>query len=1525
MKHTDNPYIDIIVNCVKILGMNAVVKNENEALHYEDVRSAKMAADYMKWKEGYWDYKKGTYTEETYMEWNSYYRMLYGLPPAYTLDDEYAYLTAMGLSEDDPDVYQDIGNAFVIPALYNQYFIDMSQYQDSLPPEMTTQISLTGKYLHELTEEELGMIESCGIMKQIMQEYQDPHYQYIYHLGDKRVDFYTARKADNFSLLWIPELNTFDIIEQKFKRLFDRNRAYTIATVYSEAYRFMSYHYDAFIEILIIIQTMVDMISEVQEYIINKDVFDSRTIRYLFESYGIAYYKEIPVKYQIRIIKNVNTLLKYKSSHRNIVDILELFDNDDINIYTYYLMKTKKIHRDDFFYYSAEDVNPKYGTNRDYWLGNPKDISNNKVPLTNVQYNLDEPEFIKKYIYSYTLPKYKPDIRLYRVLSERQVIIDTISKGLDDVTTLKPATCFLDNYMRNDIVKWFGINSYNQDNPSQQIYYLKNRDEFLITFGKAVAEGLKEYMDSLCNTIPSFALNRYYCKRIKYYIYAYLGIFNEEAFEDEHFDDMPESVLNQYFYNVDDLLTDSYRERHDIPEGEYGVDSEDRFILHHTIPFMTFFPYRGHQYNNDCEIFQNTSTFSILSSIYPDLYDKWTKLFRRTYINAVKGFVEGLFDNLTPNEYDATPNYIGWMDVNYAIGQLGKPISEFNIGDELTTKGHDLIPIYNNSYMSDVVTEDMVGQEYYKKNYDLAFLKVPILSPNAYEMLERYDMRRSYDAITLADPFWDGVSNFDILTDAERSKLHESKKNEILERDFTIERTKYIGVEAAINLTKMSYQICYFMNMLFDKHKDEENLYIDIDSSIVSNGRVRLNDILAFSTALNYLYQGIEPDVISTDMEKNMFINGFNFDTDWTDIYNCLQNHHAIYNNYNNTPDAEYSYIDEYGVRHDVANGYGMQPIGQGWKSELYEDFVVYEIGFTEYKGIPSDELDPETGRPVNERSLDDARVGAFLSGRYEQCPTDCATSLKFNLDFGHSDIWNYNLKNHVVYDWNTGNLTTIDISWSPTQYPNDDNNSHGLWLNTSILQTMNDPDISDLEKINELKKIYYSNTNLYEHLTYMMRTAQSKRMYDIYKIVYESFMETKLSNDFYRLMDSNGGTIYTDKISGDLYRISEIEFYIKDDEGFPLYDLVNLSTGETERYHFVHNENFSDCKYVSDTDEVQCAKIDYAYIIENSISDFPRGYMIPENAYEEENKMFILAVNKYTMLQNIADERIIIPVTLNSDGTIASYIEGTTEGFITVHYEESTGAVTVVLVYPDETINKTIKPEVKVANDYYEYMSYRNQELYNILLDIKYNYSNTWDPVTESYRPSDEKRQKIEAISELIVVALEKYFDKKEWSYLFNTIPTANIKNIQNYIMKMVVFFKSWKTQVVDTSLTYLIDDPFNNYVQVLDDMYYNTTFGDLVEKVRPKEFYEPLMYTSYNDPIYIRDDVEMKIVKFEPYWVTFGFGEKIYGHKFDYPEFNAYTSYNDSVKIREKVSIEETVYTGDVTEDANGNLLFP
>lgn len=1538
MKYTDNPYIDLIVNCVKILGMNAVVKNENQSLHYEDVRSAKKAADYIKFKEGHWDtLKDGEYNESNYMEWNSYYRMLYGLPPAYTLNDEKAYLSATGYDEND--IYEDIGPTMVIPDLYNRYFIDMGQY--IVPEDMPT-LKLEGKYLHELSLEELSMIESCGIMKQVLIDYgEDPNYQYIYHLGDKRVDYYTARKATNFSLLWLPELNTFDIIENKFRRVYERNRKYTISTVYSEAYRFMSYHYDAFIQILIIIQTMVDMISEVQEYIINKDVFDSRTIRYLFESYGIAYYKEIPVKYQIRIIKNVNTLLKYKSSHRNIIDILELFDDDTITVYTYYLMKTKAVSRDRFQYYTIDDVNPKYNTNRDYWLGNIKDISNNKVPLTNVKYNEDEYEFINKYLYGYNLiDKHLPDTIDNREFIKYQPVSGMIARPLRSLSNLYPANSFMDIFLSREEVNWFDVPRY-----TTQDKYLVARNELLSLMNRVLTEKIKTEFDKLCksNINENLALNRYYCRRLKYELYGILGIFNSDICNDINFNIMSDAKLEQYFYQVDSIIDDAFAIKqkqiyNKFNKDTFGWESENRFILNHSIPFMTYFEYRD---DDATPYIFNGGSFNPSSTIYllGDRYDELTKLFRETYIISVRNYVEGIFDDLKIDEINnPTPNYIGWVDLNYVLGQLGKSIDELEIGDKVTTQKHNNIPIYSSSYITEVITEDMVGQEYFRKNYDLSFLKVPILDPNAYKVIERYDMRRNYDTITLADPFWDGVSTFDLLTEEERSKLHQSKKNDILSKEFTIDRTKYIGVEASIDLTKMSYQICYFMNMLYDKHRDEEDLYVEVDSAISTN-KVRLNDLLTFATALNYIYQGVEPDNIASDMEKNMYINGFNFDTDWNDIYNYLENQHHIYNNYSNEERHDYTYTDEFGIEHEVKNGYGMNPLKKGWMTELYDDFYVYNDKSKEsiliYIGQPTYTEDGIINNKriyINDLTLmpQDTRVGAFLSGRYEQCKDDCITSAKFGLDFGYSDIWN-NLNNTAKYDWSTGEFSTIDISWRPTQYPKEDNNSHGLWLDTNIL-TVLDEATSDLERINLLKKIYYSNTNLYNHLTYMMRTAQSKRMYDIYKIVFESYMETKMNHDFYRLIDLNGQPIYTDENDeNSSYQIGYDIRYNKDSEKFPVFIGIHYDNNANEisrqLYYFNHNDDFTDCKYIGeDGHTVECMYnerklenegIKEYYVNEDLTNQLNKMYLFPMNV---DNYIFDIDNEEITYLINIHNEDIKIPVKIDEDNHI-TILEGTFDNITVI----KDGDDVKIIIHKEDgnDIEKDIKISWKIASDYYEYLQYRNPELYSILIDLKYNYPNVYNEQTKQYHPSDEKCKRIEAICELIVVALEKYFDKKEWRYLFNLIPTANIQNIQNYIMKMVIFFKSWKTQMLDASINYVVDDPFGNHVHILDDMYYNSNF-QLLEKIRPKDYKYFHNHTKYKTPIKIRDKIEFTEHIYEPYLIRLGFGEKIYGHKFDYPVITSKLNLKDVVKPSDKVELKIVNYNEETKMDSNGNFIL-
>lgn len=975
MKYTDNPYIDLLVHNTKLMAINSVVKNEREALKYETLESRRASDILISYKAGI-PISTDAFVEENYVEMNRYYRMLAGLPPFPTNSEITAYRDENG------------GINTNLDPLYQSKYIPLSQYQSMVPEN--TYISIENIYLHEAPLTVLGVLESCGILDQIKIDYQGDDFKYIYHLGEKAVDPYKARTAENFSLLYCPMIQ-FEEIYYKFLKVFDRNRLYTIATIYSYAYAYGSEHYDNFIQILIILQTMIDIIGEVQEYIINKDVFDSRTIRYLFESYGIEYYKEIPVRYQLAMIKNVNLLLKYKSTNRNIVDICTLFGFPDIDVFTYYLLKVKKKEKADFAYYTSEDV------------------------------------------------------------------------------------------------------------------------------GVTVA-----------------------------------------------------------------------------PDGGY-------------------------------------------------------------------------------------------------------------------------------------VTEDMVGMENYLENYDLAFLRVPLRDSNASEYMEDKSERREYDYITKQDPFWDGISKADILTEQEKENYHNQKRNEILGKDFTCERTKYISVDAAIDITKMSYQISYFMNILFDKHLDEEKLMLDVDSHI-SSRRVRLNDLMVLMIALGYLYNGIEQDVVTTDMERNMTINGFNFDTDWTDIYNSLLNN-------------------------------------------------------TEFTFLAQD--NPEN--PGNE--------DAFLCGRYEP----------YNGDIG-SSIWD-DMQNHVVWDMNEGYAEytfdgyndlsyptyldgvirdgtytdvyqseseqfyhIIDITWTTGYEPN--NNTEARFMNTSILDEMSDTS-TDLERFNKLKEIYYTNTKLYDHLTYMMRTAESKRMYDIYKILYDSFMETELSTDFYNIRDENNDTIYIDT-SGNLYKL-----------------------------------NGTRTEYTSETTQTSYAAVTGA-------------------------------------------DGITRPIT--------------TSGL-----------------------------KARVAKDYKEFLANRNQDLYNILMK------------TYSFTSKDEMRSYITSICDYAVYALEKYFDTEEWKYIYNLIPTHNLEFIQQCILKVVIFFKSWKTQMLDQTVSYIFDDNSDkgNYIHILDDMYLSTT-ENMYDKIRAKDFLGTVTNFKLSDKLGIKvgilEKIEMITTYQEPIIIDFQGNEKISPR--DYFGMVTELGCSESVSIRDNVT---------------------
>lgn len=383
---TNNPYVDELVYYTKLLAYGCILKNEQKALAKETKESRTASSTYLAYKDGYTsiyildftrpvlesigldsesinliledktvllDNTKFTESQKVnilnatasdyinkYVEYNNYYRMLNG----------------------EPD-YGEIG----------------IMVTDWAPPEGST-IDLT-KYVHEMSTLDIEILNQYGVIDKLIEK--NPTKEYLKHLYPKKVDYYTARKATAFDTLYLPNIDSKEIYD-RFKEKLNINKDYTLKVIYSEAYKYGSDYYDSFMMVFIIIQTIIDLLSEIQEVITNKEILDLRCIQYIFESYGIPFYPDIPLKYQVKMVKNINILLKYKSTSKNMLDILQIFGFTNVEAFKYYILKDRKV-----------DANGKYIFNyRDDGNGNQieDDRTNYDLKFVKVPLNNDNPD-----------------------------------------------------------------------------------------------------------------------------------------------------------------------------------------------------------------------------------------------------------------------------------------------------------------------------------------------------------------------------------------------------------------------------------------------------------------------------------------------------------------------------------------------------------------------------------------------------------------------------------------------------------------------------------------------------------------------------------------------------------------------------------------------------------------------------------------------------------------------------------------------------------------------------------------------------------------------------------------------------------------------------------------------------------------------------------------------------------------------------------------------------------------------------
>lgn len=379
---TDNiPLLDELIYNLKKLVLTSVIKDETKALKYETLESMKAADRYITCVEGNARFEMFEYSRKL-IEKSSI--------PDYLIDECVRDKYKIPMEKRNEVLKLAVEETLSTYEETNYYYRTLSGIPDigkkgikiteSYLPKEAIGIDIS-KCLHEMDIQTIDLLYSLEVIDKVISE--NPTEKYLNYMGSRSIDPYTARKAVNFSLLYTTN-SAATVVINRFKEKYEINRVFTLKTIYNEAFKLGSDYYDNFIQIFIIIQTMVDMISEIPDMIIKREIFDIRMIELIFKSHGVDFFPEIPFKYQLAMVKNINKLIKYKSTTINIVDICSLFGFDNVEVFKYYLLKERKMDKEGnyvFNYKEDEDGNLIEDNSKNY------DLKFLKVPIDDIPDN----------------------------------------------------------------------------------------------------------------------------------------------------------------------------------------------------------------------------------------------------------------------------------------------------------------------------------------------------------------------------------------------------------------------------------------------------------------------------------------------------------------------------------------------------------------------------------------------------------------------------------------------------------------------------------------------------------------------------------------------------------------------------------------------------------------------------------------------------------------------------------------------------------------------------------------------------------------------------------------------------------------------------------------------------------------------------------------------------------------------------------------------------------------------------------
>ena len=332
--------IEYIMNDIRSITENVIIKYSNEAEKYENIDSQREADKFVaasterdlfgsyyhydmdalakagitnlndlnKYYEDKWSipYKKRDlvlkYQREIvineYEERNDYYRLLIGKPPINTPEEEFIYLTEEQMK---------------------YYKIDEVRPLHEYPQEIQIKLERT-------------------VIPELIALYPDR--EYLKHMGSKAVNLIRAREAKNFEIIFT-DVVLDNVFLRSFFETYDFCREYFMSTIYNKTISGRYDLYDNYIAMCIMIMTIQRLVVDTIQTAIHRDFYDIANLKKFFDCYGVPFFEELPLDYQRMIVKNMNMLIRRKSTDMCLYDISNVLMLNNVNIYKYYLVRER--------------------------------------------------------------------------------------------------------------------------------------------------------------------------------------------------------------------------------------------------------------------------------------------------------------------------------------------------------------------------------------------------------------------------------------------------------------------------------------------------------------------------------------------------------------------------------------------------------------------------------------------------------------------------------------------------------------------------------------------------------------------------------------------------------------------------------------------------------------------------------------------------------------------------------------------------------------------------------------------------------------------------------------------------------------------------------------------------------------------------------------------------------------------------------------------------------------------------------